>query len=113
MEPVFQVTFAGGGNLALASIAVIGHMNPKWKINILTRRPEVFNSEIVGNTALSCWEHRGQMVGRINKCSKNAREVIPGSDVIMICSPAQTKPQILAEIKDLIPDNCLIGSIFG
>lgn len=43
MEPVFQVTFAGGGNLACASIAVIGHMNPNWKINILTRRPELFN----------------------------------------------------------------------
>lgn len=113
MEPVFQVTFAGGGNLANASIAVIGHLNPKWKINILTRRPELFNSQIVANTAKSSWEHKGKMTGRINKCSSKASEVIPGSNIVIICSPAQTKPQILTDIKDYLPDGCLLGSIFG
>lgn len=113
MEPVFQVTFAGGGNLACSSIAVIGHLNPNWKINVLTRRPEVFNSEIVAHTAKSSWEHRGLMTGRINRCSNKARDVIPGSNIVIICSPAHTKQQILNEIKDLLPDGCLLGSIFG
>ena len=47
------MTFAGGGNLACSSIAVIGHLNPKWKINILTRNPQLFNKEIVAHTAKS------------------------------------------------------------
>jgi hypothetical protein len=42
MEPLFTVTIAGGGNLAHASVATIGHMNPRFKINILSRRPEVW-----------------------------------------------------------------------
>ena len=113
MEPVFQVTFAGGGNLACASIAVIGHLNPRWKINILTRRPEIFNEQIVAHTAKSNWEHRGKMTGRINRCSSSASDVIPGSDIVIICSPAQTKSQIINDIKGYLPDGCLLGSIFG
>ena len=88
MEPVFTVTFAGGGNLACTSMAVIGHNNPKWKINILTRRPELFGSQIVANTAKSNWEYKGKMTGRINRVSNKASDVIPGSDIVIICSPA-------------------------
>ena len=113
MEPVFQVTFAGGGNLACASIAVIGHNNPNWKINVMTRRPEAFNREIIAYTAKSAWESKGNMVGRINKISTNAADVVPGSHIIIICSPAQTKNQILEDIKPYVGDNCLVGSIFG
>ena len=113
MEPVFQVTFAGGGNLACASIAVIGHQHPNWKINIMTRRPEVFNKEIVAYTAKSAWEAKGDLVGRINKVSSKPEDVIPGSHIVIICSPAQTKHQILTDIKPLLEDGCLIGSIFG
>jgi hypothetical protein len=57
------VTFAGGGNLACSSIAVIGHLNPTWKINILTRRPEIFAKQIVAHTEKSSWEYRGKMTG--------------------------------------------------
>ena len=96
MEPTFQLTFAGGGNLANASIAVIGHLNPKWTINILTRRPELFNQQIVANTAKSSWEHRGKMTGRINRVSSNASDVIPGSNIVIICSPAHTRASIFA-----------------
>ena len=113
MEPVFQVTFAGGGNLACASIATIGHNNPNWKINIMTRRPEAFNHEIVAYTAKSAWESKGNLVGRINKVSSDPKEVIPGSQIVIICSPAHTKPQILTDIKDHLDDGCLLGSIFG
>jgi hypothetical protein len=55
MEPVFQITLAGGGNLCHASAAVIGHMNPKFRINILSRRPEVWKPEITAFTAKSHW----------------------------------------------------------
>ena len=112
MKLSFQITFAGGGNIANSSIAVIGHNHPKWKINIMTRRPEIFNKEIVGHTVKSRWESKGKMIGKINRVSNKASDVIPGSHIIMICSPAQTKTQILEEIKDYIEDGCLIGSIF-
>jgi hypothetical protein len=43
MEPQFTIAICGGGNLAHASIATIGHHNPDYKINLLTRRPEVWS----------------------------------------------------------------------
>jgi hypothetical protein len=49
----------------------------------------------------------------INKCSSYPAEVIPGSDILIICSPAQTKTQILEEIKPYIEPNTLVGTIFG
>lgn len=79
MEPVFNVAVCGGGNLAHATIATIGHSNPSYKINVLSRRPEVWAQEIKGFTHDSSWEYKGTMIGKINKCSNNAADVIPGS----------------------------------
>jgi glycerol-3-phosphate dehydrogenase len=53
------------------------------------------------------------MVGKINKCSKDAKDVIPGSQVIIICSPAQTKVDILKQIKPYLQHGAYVGSIFG
>lgn len=53
------------------------------------------------------------MVGKINKCSKDAKDVIPGSQIIIICSPAQTKVEILQQIKPYIEQGAYVGSIFG
>ena len=39
MEPKFTIAICGGGNLAHGSIATIGHFNPHFTINLLSRRP--------------------------------------------------------------------------
>jgi glycerol-3-phosphate dehydrogenase len=113
VEPQYNVTICGGGNLAHASIATIGHNNPKYRINLLSRRPEVWNPEIKAITEGSNWEHRGEMKGSINKCSANPEEVIPGSHIILICSPAHTKIEILQQIKPFLEEGAYIGTIFG
>lgn len=70
-------------------------MHPNYTINVLSRRPEIWNQEILGKTEGSCWEHMGEIKGRINKVSADPAEVLPGSHVIIICSPAHTKLAIL------------------
>ena len=95
MLPIYQVSICGGGNLAHGSIATISHLNPKWKINVLSRRPEVWSDKITAITAKSAWENKGNLEGRINKVSKDAKDVVPGSKIILICSPAHTKIEIL------------------
>jgi hypothetical protein len=45
----------------------------------MTRRPDVFNKEIIAYTAKSAWESKGNLVGRINKVSSDPKDVIPGS----------------------------------
>ena len=45
-----NVAICGGGNLAHASIATIGHLNPHFKISLLTRRPEIWKNKITAYT---------------------------------------------------------------
>jgi prephenate dehydrogenase len=80
---------------------------------VLSRRPEVWQKEIKAYTKDSNWENRGDFTGRINKVSADAKDVIPGSNIVIICSPAQTKGEILKQIRQYLPEGCLIGSIFG
>lgn len=88
-------------------------MNPNYTINVLSRRPELWNKSIVAYTAKSAWEHKGVMKGNISKCSKDAKDVVPGSKIIIICSPANTKLEILEQIKPYLDEGCYVGTIFG
>jgi opine dehydrogenase len=113
MEPKFTVAICGGGNLSHGSIAAIGHFNPGFKINQLTRRPELWQSEIKGYTKGSSWESKGTLVGKLNVVSSNAQEVVSDADIILICSPAHTKNDILREIRPHLKNGALVGTIFG
>lgn len=53
------------------------------------------------------------MKGKINKCSKDAKDVVPGSQIILICSPAHTKVGILKQIKPYLEHGAYVGTIFG
>ena len=113
MEPVYRIAICGGGNLAHGTIAAVGHQNPNYTINVLSRRPEVWGQEITGYTAKSAWEYKGDIKGKINKCSKEAADVVPGCQIILICSPAHTKPEILKQIKPHLEKGAFVGTIFG
>ena len=52
-------------------------------------------------------------MGRIEKVSSNANEIVSDADIILICSPAHTKNGLLAEIKPFIKDGALVGTVFG
>ena len=95
MEPKFTIAICGGGNLAHGSIATIGHFNPQFNINLLTRRPKIWNKEISANTKGSNWESKGTLTGKLNVVSDNAKDVVQDADIIIICSPAHTKNAIL------------------
>jgi opine dehydrogenase len=82
-------------------------------LNVLSRRPEVWDSKIIAHTQKSIWEHKGEMTGKINKTSKHAKDVVPGSQIILICSPAHTKVDILKEIKPYLEHGAFVGTIFG
>ena len=113
MEPRFTVAICGGGNLAHGCIAAIGQCNPDWKINLLSRRPQVWHDTITGYTKGSAWESRGNLKGKINICSDDPKKVVEDADIIIICSPAHTKNDIIRQIKPFIKDGTLIGSVFG
>ena len=76
MEPQFTIAFCGGGNLAHGSIATIGHFNPGFKLNLLTRRPKVWKKEIRANTKGSSWESKGTLTGKLDVVSDQAKDVV-------------------------------------
>jgi ketol-acid reductoisomerase len=55
----------------------------------------------------------GNLVGKINCASSDAADVVPNADIIIICSPAHTKFEILRQIQPYLKKGTLIGSIFG
>lgn len=113
MQPQFNIAICGGGNLAHGCIAAIGNFNKNFKISMLSRRPELWQDTITGKTKGSSWEHFGDLKGKISLVSNNARDVVHDADIIIICSPAHTKNEILAQIKDHVKDGAMVGSIFG
>ena len=46
-------------------------------------------------------------------CSSEAKDVIPDADVVLICSPAHTKNEILKNIRQHVKKGALIGTVFG
>jgi|TARA_B110000305_G_C19387930_1_gene613239 ornithine cyclodeaminase/alanine dehydrogenase-like protein (mu-crystallin family) len=113
MEPTFNIAICGGGNLAHACISSIGYCNPHFKINVLSRRPEVWDKQIVAKTNGTPWAYRGDMIGKINLVSNKGKDVVSDADIILVCSPAHTKNEILMEIRDHVKPGALIGSVFG
>ena len=109
----YQVTVCSGSNLAHGTIASIGHHCKNVKINVLCRRPEEFGDQIVAKTDRCIWKYKGDLVGKIQKVSSDPAEVIPGSKVIIICSPSHVSGFILDNIKDHVDAGAFVGTIFG
>jgi hypothetical protein len=114
MERVnFKITICSGSNLAHGSIASIGHHCPNAKINVLCRRPAEFTDTVTGKTDRCIWKYKGNLKAKINKVSDDPADVIPGSKLIIICSPFHVAGQILDKIKDHIDHQAMVGAIFG
>lgn len=110
---ITQITLCGGGNLTHNSIASIGHHNPDIKINLLTRRPDAWNSEIISKTDGSPWIEKGPLVGKLNKVSNKPEEVVPGSQVLVIAGPACAHYEILKKCEPYVDKGAFVGTVFG
>ena len=101
------VCICGGGSQGHISIGVIGS-NPNFSINVLTRQP-------------NRWSHDFKTIDldgkeyctRINKISSAPEDVIPGSDIILICLPGFAILEELDKIKPFVRKGHLIGCVFG
>jgi hypothetical protein len=114
MEKVdYQITICSGSNLAHGSIACIGHHCPNVKINVLCRRPNEFTDKVTAKTDRCIWSYKGDLVGNIQRVSSDPAEVIPGSHIIIICSPSHVSGVIVDSIKDHIDSGAFLGCIYG
>lgn len=101
------ITICGGGSL--------GHVVAGWLssrhhayVNVLTSRPEKWNHEIVLDTP------DGKILkGQILTISNSPKEVIPQSDVVLLCLPGFLIKNELEKIQPYLSKDTWVGSIFS
>lgn len=101
------ITICGGGSL--------GHVVAGWlsarnhaMVNILTRCPEKWHTDIVVDTP-------DELIlnGSIAKISNRAEDVIPESDVVLLCLPGYMIAKQLEVIKPFLKPSTYVGSVFS
>lgn len=100
-------TIIGGGNLGHVIAGVLS-CKDDIKVNILTNRPEVWNEEITVEAV-----DGKTFNGKMNKISSAAEDVIPESDIILLCLPGYLIKETLSTIKPLLSSNVFVGSVFS
>lgn len=92
------------------NVAWIGS-KPRFRINLLTRRPELFSGkEITGHYK----NIPGKTItGRINEVSDDPAKVCPGSKVFILSCPVNAQESLLRKIRPHVEHGAFIGSVFG
>lgn len=103
----FVLTIVGGGN---SGHILAGLAPTEVETRLLTRRPEDWNQRIEifsenNTTPIS--------EGYLSVISSNPEDVIPESDLIVICSPVSVYDQILSKIAPYVNPHSHIGSLFA
>jgi len=106
-----QITVCGGGNGAHICAGYFGWKG--FKVNVLTRKPELWKKELTITTATSIWNHRGSFRGQLATVSNNPAEVIPGSDIVLIAAPADAHPHLLRQIAPFVDRTTNLGTIYA
>jgi len=101
------ITICGGGSL--------GHVIAGWlsarnhaKVNILTIRPEKWTSKIKVDTP-----DGDILVGHLTMISNIAENVIPKSDVVLLCLPGFLIKEELKKIKPYLAPTTIVGCVFS
>ena len=101
------VCICGGGSL--------GHVIAGWlsarnhtKVHILTNRPEKWTHEITIDTP------DGDVFrGNIDIISNDPKNVIPSSDIVLLCLPGFLIKEELGTIKPYLTNDTYVGSVFS
>lgn len=102
-----NITIIGGGSLGHV---IAGFLSAKGKaqVSILTKRTHLWGKNIEVNTV------DGQILkGIIHKISSNPEDVIPESDIVLLCLPGFMIRETLLQIKEYLQKRIFVGSVFS
>lgn len=107
------ITIIGGGNSAHVLIPLLSQSN--MKVNLLTRKPEKWSTNISLDYTLPSGELIENFQGKIDKITDKPQDVIPESDIIILCMPVHTYRLALDRIAPYIDSHkkTFIGTVFG
>ncbi len=103
------VCLCGGGSLGHVIAGYLSaHHGDEVRINMLTSRPSEWSGMLSINTP------DGKILeGRIDKISSDPHEVIPQSDIVLICLPGNTIKEKLLKIRSHVSEGTFLGCIFS
>lgn len=107
------ITIVGGGNSAHVLIPLLSESG--MKINLLTRKPDIWKKTIDLDYVHPSGEHVRSFQGELNNISKDPVDVIPDADIIILCLPVHIYRQQLHLIAPHInkDKDVYIGTVYG
>ncbi|MCG8461407.1 MAG: NAD/NADP octopine/nopaline dehydrogenase family protein [Holophagales bacterium] len=111
--PQITTTIVGGGasaHVLIPFLAQAGH-----RVQVLTRRPEDWSEEIELQLQSIDEELLETFHGRLSRASKNPADVIPESDVVVLCMPVCAYRKSLHELAPHLREDreVFVGTIYG
>ncbi len=103
------VCICGGGAFGhVISGALSSQQKYPLQVNLLTNKPSEWVNDIVINTP-----DRSKLLGRLSLISDKPEDVVPQSDIILICLPGFLIKYELERIKDFLPARAYVGCVFS
>lgn len=99
------ITICGGGSLGHICLGVLGSQ-ANVTVQLLTQQPSRWQSE-VRVTDL----HGKEFVAPLHRCTDQPAEVIPQSDMVLLCLPGFAIAQTLRAIRPYLAPHTVVGSI--
>lgn len=108
-----SITIIGGGNSAHVLIPLLSKTG--LQVNLLTRRPKQWSQSIDLDYTLPSSELVDTFHGKIDNISDHPKDVIPNSDILILCMPVHSYRQALHKIAPYIDrkKKVYIGTIYG
>lgn len=105
------ITIVGGGSSTHTLIPFL--TDNTREINLLTSKPKEWNKNIILELRNSDDEVQKEFRGNLNIISNKAEDVIPNSDIIILCMPVYKYREALKSIGKYISPNTVIGTVYG
>lgn len=101
-----KICICGGGNLGQV---IAGYIAAKkgYIVNVLTRKPYLWNQEIIVRLP-----DGKKIIGRLNIVSDNPAEALKDVNIVLFCLPGTANREELIKIKPYITKDCYVGNVF-
>lgn len=99
-----RITICGGGSLGHVCMGVLSQSGNE--INVLTNHPEQWSDSVLVEDC-----HGKIYEGRLHQVSDNPFDLIPDSDMVLLCLPGFLIEETLRKILPCLKPNTVVGSI--
>ncbi len=113
MSDSLTVTIVGGGASAHTLIPMISGSG--YEVNLMTRKPRRWSKQVQLQYQSDEGEVLEEFQGQLSRISSDPKDVIPGSDVILLCMPVSQYRNALHRLAPHLDANkkVYVGAVYG